>query len=94
MLTGVDIKAQEAPAGFRAEFLEQFTYSTDRLLSLSEAIPAEKYAWRPGDGVMSIEEVYMHIARYNYYYPKPVSVSKLHGALNYRPWNRSREKRR
>ena len=65
-----NVRAQDPPEGFREAFLQHFTYSADRLLALSGAVPADKYAWRPGDGVMSIEEVYMHIARYNYYYPE------------------------
>jgi uncharacterized damage-inducible protein DinB len=34
---------------------------------LAEAIPADKYAWRPAPGVRSISEVYMHIALANFY---------------------------
>lgn len=33
-----------------------------QLVALAEAIPAEKYAWRPGPGVRSTSEVIMHIA--------------------------------
>lgn len=61
--------AQDAPAHFRDTFLQHFNYSANRMVSLAEAIPAEKFAWSPGEGVMSIERVYMHIARYNYLYP-------------------------
>ena len=61
--------AQSAPTTFRDEFMGQFNYSAERLLSLAEATPQEKFAWRTAEGVMSIEQVYMHIARYNYYYP-------------------------
>jgi uncharacterized damage-inducible protein DinB len=37
------------------------------LLSLAEAIPADKYAWRPAKGVRSVSEVIMHIAIANFY---------------------------
>jgi uncharacterized damage-inducible protein DinB len=33
---------------------------------LSQAIPANKYAWRPGAGVRSASEVYVHIANGNF----------------------------
>lgn len=33
-------------------------------------MPAESMSWRPGDGVASVAEAYMHIARYNYFYPE------------------------
>jgi uncharacterized damage-inducible protein DinB len=38
-----------------------------QLISLAEAIPAEKYAWRPTPGVRSVSEVFMHIALANFY---------------------------
>ncbi len=37
------------------------------LVALAEAIPAEKFAWRPGRGVRSTSEVFMHIAITNFY---------------------------
>ena len=62
-------KAQSAPSGFQEEFLGQFEASARKLVSLAEAMPADKMDWRPGEGVASVAEAYMHIARYNYYYP-------------------------
>jgi uncharacterized damage-inducible protein DinB len=38
-----------------------------QLISLAEAIPAEKYSWRPAPGVRSTSEVFMHIAITNFY---------------------------
>jgi uncharacterized damage-inducible protein DinB len=38
-----------------------------QLLSLAEAIPADKYKWRPAPDVRSVSEVYMHIALANFY---------------------------
>jgi len=38
-----------------------------QLVALAEAIPADKYAWRPGAGVRSTSEVFMHIAMANFY---------------------------
>src|SRR3954452_25431259 len=37
------------------------------LIALAEAIPADKFAWRPGPGVRSTGEVFMHIALANFY---------------------------
>jgi uncharacterized damage-inducible protein DinB len=39
------------------------------MLPLAEAMPADKYSWRPGDGVRSVGEVYMHVASANYFLP-------------------------
>ena len=61
--------AQPAAPGFRDEFLGQFNYSMDRFIKLAEAMPAEKYAWSPGGGTMSVAKVYAHVAHYNYRYP-------------------------
>lgn len=61
--------AQSSEAGdtFRKQFTRHFNYAS-RVLSLAKAMPADTYSWRPGDGVMSVEEVYTHIAHYNYLY--------------------------
>ena len=38
-----------------------------QLIALAEAIPADKYGWRPAPGVRSVSEVFMHIAIANFY---------------------------
>jgi uncharacterized damage-inducible protein DinB len=38
-----------------------------QLVALAEAIPADKFAWRPAPGVRSTGEVFMHIALANFY---------------------------
>lgn len=43
-------------------------FYASRVLSLAKAIPADTYPWRPQEEVRSVEEVFTHIARYNYYY--------------------------
>lgn len=59
--------AASAPAsGYRAEFLEDVAYYEQRYTRLAEAMPADKYAWRPSEGVRSVGEVYTHILRANY----------------------------
>ena len=64
--------AEKAPApsvaptsGFRAEFLEGLAYYEKRYTSLAETMPAEKYTWRPGEGVRSVGEVFTHIVGAN-----------------------------
>jgi uncharacterized damage-inducible protein DinB len=53
-------------SGFRAEFLEGIAYYEQRYTRLAEAMPAEKYTWRPGEGVRSVGEVFTHIIGANY----------------------------
>ena len=52
--------------GFRAEFLEGIAHYEQRFTRLAEAMPPEKYAWRPGEGVRSVGEVFTHITAANY----------------------------
>jgi len=59
--------ASAAPtSGFRAEFLEGIAYYEQRYTRLAEAMPAEKYIWRPAEGVRSVGEVFTHIVAANY----------------------------
>ena len=53
-------------SGPRAEFLQEVAYYEQRFTRLAEAVPAEKYSWRPAEGVRSIGEVYAHIVAANY----------------------------
>lgn len=62
-----DKASPSAPtSGPRAEFLEEIAYFEQRYTRLAEAMPAEKYSWRPGEGVRSVGEVYTHISAANY----------------------------
>jgi uncharacterized damage-inducible protein DinB len=58
-----------AAGGLRAAAWRQVVAARDELLALAEAVPAEKYGWRPGPGVRSVGEVYMHVANANYFLP-------------------------
>ena len=59
----------QTPADYRQEFMNQFETSMEKFIALAEAMPADKYKWSPGKGVMEVGQVYMHVARYNYAYP-------------------------
>ncbi|HTY59181.1 MAG TPA: DinB family protein [Bacteroidota bacterium] len=56
----------EPKSGFRAELLGQINFAEKRIEDLASAMPAEKYSWRPGEGVRSVSEVYVHIIGANY----------------------------
>ncbi len=58
-----------APGGFRGDFLGQLGDVEKKLLDLGTAMPEEKYSWRPGEGVRSVSEVYVHVAIDNYTLP-------------------------
>jgi uncharacterized damage-inducible protein DinB len=71
--------AQDAFSARSAEHLRvQYTADLDtlhtKILALANAIPDDKYTWRPAPGVRSISEVLMHVAN-EYYYWVPMSVA-------------------
>jgi hypothetical protein len=45
----------------------EWSHVSQQLVALAEAIPADKYGWRPAPGVRSTSEVFMHIALANFY---------------------------
>ena len=57
-------------SGPRLEFLDEVSYYEQRYLRLADAIPPEKFNWRPAEGVRTVGEVYMHIASVNYAYAR------------------------
>lgn len=65
---GAAAPAAAQPVDFAEEWRGQFDASARKFVALAEAMPAEAYDWRPDEGVMSVVEVYMHVARYNYAY--------------------------
>ena len=68
ILGGAATCAQDDPLegvwqGFDGEWL----HVSRQLVALAEAIPAEKFAWRPGPGVRSTGEVLNHITLANFH---------------------------
>ena len=60
-------KAPPAATSYRTEFLIGLDDVGTKLIQLAEAIPADKYSWRPGTGIRSISEVFTHVAGSNYF---------------------------
>lgn len=63
--------AQAAPAAgsLTADLLADIGDVERKFVALAKAIPAEKYEWRPGTGVRSVNEVVLHVASDNYLIP-------------------------
>lgn len=55
------------PLSAAADLLLPFTDLRDQVLALAKAVPEEKYSWRPGPGVRSFREVFLHIVFGNEY---------------------------
>jgi uncharacterized damage-inducible protein DinB len=61
---------QAAPAGGVVADLARDVAQVERkIIGLAKAVPADKYAWRPGAGVRSVGELVMHVAADNYLFP-------------------------
>ena len=60
--------------GARNEYIDTLNYFEQRYLTLAEAVPAEKYTWRPAEGIRSFGEVFLHVAAANYNLPRLIGV--------------------
>jgi len=73
-LAAVRLSAQVNPykdgtpgvTGYRSEVMAEVMVQEDKFARLAEAIPAEKYTWRPAPDVRSFAEVFLHVAAANY----------------------------
>jgi uncharacterized damage-inducible protein DinB len=52
--------------GYRSEVLSEVIVQGEKFTRLAEAIPADKYNWRPSADVRSFAEVFLHVAGANY----------------------------
>ncbi|MGO9646700.1 MAG: DinB family protein [Terriglobales bacterium] len=52
--------------GYRSEVLAEVTIQENKFERLAEAIPADKYTWRPAPDVRSLAEVFLHVSTANY----------------------------
>lgn len=59
---------RESALEIRKRYVMDLDTLHSKFVALSEAIPAEKYSWRPAPGVRSIGEAFMHVASEYYVY--------------------------
>jgi uncharacterized damage-inducible protein DinB len=73
------LRAQDFDAKTAAHVKEAYMADLDtlhaRFIALANAIPGDKYSWRPAEGVRSISEVFMHVANEWYVYV-PMSLAE------------------
>jgi uncharacterized damage-inducible protein DinB len=58
-----------AQGSLSSDLLKDIGQVESKLVGLAKAIPADKYTWRPGEGVRSVSELFMHISADNYLIP-------------------------
>ena len=68
-----------AAADLRTEFLNDINGLEKKYVGLAEAIPADKFSWRPAAGVRSVSEVFMHAAGANYMLPGLAAIKPPDG---------------
>jgi uncharacterized damage-inducible protein DinB len=52
--------------GFQGEYLWELEIATRQLLAMAEALPADKYAWRPDPDARTVSAVLVHVAAGNF----------------------------
>jgi uncharacterized damage-inducible protein DinB len=68
VLTITPVRAQvDSMEGLWQGYDGEWGHVSRQLVALAEAIPAEKFAWRPAPGVRSTSEVFMHVAVANFF---------------------------
>lgn len=61
------LRAQDPLDGLWQGYDAEWRHVSEQLIALAEATPEKNFAWRPGPGVRSTSEVYMHIVDANFY---------------------------
>src|SRR5258708_25587395 len=51
----------------------------DKFTKLAEAIPQDKFSWRPSEGVRSISELFLHVAGSGFFFPTMKRASPAPG---------------
>jgi uncharacterized damage-inducible protein DinB len=71
--------AAPAVSGFQAEYVAEVESVGRKLVELAQAMPADKYGWRPSEGVRSVSEVYMHVVGGNSTFPSFLGMPRMEG---------------
>ena len=74
LLLAAPASAQQR-TGLMADLTRDVTELETKLMGLAKAIPADKQSWRPGAGVRSVGEVWLHVTADNYLLPAALGVA-------------------
>ena len=66
-------------AAVRDGALARLSTLEEKIVGLAEAIPEGKYTWRPGEGVRSVSEAFLHVASANYRLPNMIGTPPPEG---------------
>lgn len=85
LILGVFLVLPAAPAAaqeestFISDYVGDFERASGKLVSLAEAVPEEKYSWRPAEGVRSVSELFMHVTGVNLLVPAGLGAAPPEG---------------
>jgi uncharacterized damage-inducible protein DinB len=68
-----------ASAGYRDDIVADVAQLESKLVELAEAVPEDKFGWRPAEGVRSVSESLMHVAAANFFFPTLRGMSPPEG---------------
>ncbi|HEY4659329.1 MAG TPA: DinB family protein [Gemmatimonadaceae bacterium] len=74
LVLSLAVAAPVSAQGLMADMHRDVNEVQKKLLDLARAIPETAYGWRPGTGVRSVGEVFLHVASDNYLIP--ISMGK------------------
>jgi uncharacterized damage-inducible protein DinB len=63
----------------KAQSLQDLEDMHKKFVSLAEATPADKFTWRPGEGVRSVSEAFLHVADMNFQMPVAIGATPAPG---------------
>jgi hypothetical protein len=61
-----DVMNKDAAAAVKAAFIADLDVMKGKFVGLAQAFPADKYTWRPMDGVRSVSEVFVLLCNEGY----------------------------
>jgi hypothetical protein len=72
LFTPMALSAQPAPVV--VELIKDVDGVAQKFIALAKVMPVDKYGWRPGTGVRSVSEVFLHVSSDNYLLPAMVGM--------------------
>jgi uncharacterized damage-inducible protein DinB len=82
ILAGAPLAAahhEGAPDGFMADVIKNIQGTEKKLVSLAEAVPADKFSWAPSEEVRPFSAVYIHLAATNFFLPPALGAAPAEG---------------
>ncbi|MEO8076371.1 MAG: DinB family protein [Acidobacteriota bacterium] len=65
----------QSPSTVMGDFMHDAAEVQTKIVGLAKALPESAYAWRPGKGVRSTGEVFLHVASDNYFLPAVMGIA-------------------